>query len=118
MAEQTSKKSTAAIMILIGAVLSILFIYNAYTVNNEIDTKAVGQGMASAALNMSELESESGTSVAEAYYQNHGAYLAGEAKMYNANTRIAITNATTASLVGLTVSLGLIGLGIRSLRSV
>jgi hypothetical protein len=116
--DKTSNKSNALLSIIVGAILALLFTVHIFNVNNEVDTKTVGGVMQTAAVNMSKIESVSGTSIDESYYQEHGNYLAGEAKIYNANTRIAMANATTAALVGLTLSLALIAYGIRSLRSV
>jgi len=114
---KVNKKSTGIVAILLGVILSVIFIFNLTTVNNEINTKSVGDIMMSAATEMTEIKSVSGTSVDEAYYQEHGNYLRGESKMHNANTRIAIANATTTSLVGLTLSLTLAVYGLSTLRT-
>lgn len=116
--KQSSKtdiiKATSLTAVVVGIVLSVFFIYQLFAINNEIDTKYVGGHMRGAATAMAELKSVAGGSLAEAYYQNHGQYLIGESKIYNASIITSMRQATNQSLIGFILSFGLVLYGVNS----
>lgn len=95
------------VAVVLGLILAIFFVYQVFAANNELDTKYVGNFMMAPADEMSELRSISGESLAESYYQKHGQYLLGEAKIYNASIITEIRQVTTQSLIGFILSIGL-----------
>lgn len=104
------------IIIAVGALLATVFAYQLITVNNEVDTAAVGNIQQSAASVMTSIESRSGGTVDEAYYQAMGKFLGGEAKVNNATLRISVLNSAVTALAGMIISLGMVAYGIIAVR--
>ena len=90
-----------AVLILAATIGAIFFIAQIFANLSEIDTKTVGTLMQNSAAEMSTIESISGTSIDEAYYNAQGTYLMGENKVYNASVRFQRRQALALDALGL-----------------
>lgn len=97
--EQISKVSGAGILMMLVGIAGLIFF--SWQISDALNATDPMQKVAS---KMSKLESRSGNSVAEAYYDYHGEYLDGEAKAYE---RIAIG----IDVIGIMASILVFGYG-------
>lgn len=93
-------KIVGGIAISLGIAMIMACIIFGSHANNEIDTKAVGSQMMDYASKMSTISSISGDSVAESYYNDHGQYLMGEAKSWNALMRFNLYQTIIEAWIG------------------
>ena len=98
----TTKISGMGVLyIVVSLAAAFFFCWQIYGNLNEIDTKLVGDYMKDSATNMQRLKSYSGNSVAEAYYNDHGEYLEGESKVYNAQLWFQKRTSIAVDVIGL-----------------
>lgn len=100
--KKVSRISGMGIVFMIASIAAaIFFSWQIYGNLTEIDSKLVGDFMKESATSMQKLKSYSGNSVAEAYYNDHGEYLEGESKIYNAQIWFQKRTAIAVDVIGL-----------------
>ncbi|MCL2451537.1 hypothetical protein FWD20_01505 [Candidatus Saccharibacteria bacterium] len=107
-----NKLITKMLLCLVGFVFIVLFSVRLVTANNHNNTDLIYNTMSAAAEEMSEIKSVAGGTVTEAYYQNHGTYLYGEAKYAHEMLTNSYRSVMTQNLIGLMFALGLVIVGI------
>lgn len=117
--KQVSRISGMGIVFMIASIAAaIFFCWQIYGNLNEIDSKLVGDYMKESASSMQKLKSYSGNSVAEAYYNDHGEYLEGESKVYNAQIWFQKRTSIAIDVIGLLACLVLFGYGMKQKTTV
>lgn len=117
--KKVSRISGMGIIFMVASIVAaIFFCWQIYGNLNEIDSKLVGDYMKESATSMQKLKSYSGNSVAEAYYNDHGEYLEGESKIYNAQIWFQKRTAIAIDVIGLLVCLVLLVYGMKQKTTV
>ncbi len=117
--KKVSKISGMGILFMLASTAAaVFFCWQLYGNMTEIDAKLVGDYMKESATSMQKLKSYSGNSVAEAYYNDHGEYLEGESKIYNAQIWFQKRTAMAVDVIGLLACLVLFVYGMRQKTTV
>lgn len=117
--KKVSKISGMGVIFMLASIAAaVFFCWQLYGNMTEIDSKLVGDYMKESATSMQKLKSYSGNSVAEAYYNDHGEYLEGESKVYNAQIWFQKRTAMAVDVIGLLACLVLFVYGMRQKTTV